>query len=87
MFAGTHNVRTKAMSELLIHQRLDILQKLKEQEQLIVEVVLVCSEENRANCLTRVPKRWLGEASSSCPLVGTVGQEPSMMQCITEIHG
>ena len=32
MFAGTHNVRTKAMSELLVRRRLEILRKLKEQE-------------------------------------------------------
>ena len=32
VFAGTHNVRTKAMSELLVKRRLNVLRELKVQE-------------------------------------------------------
>ena len=42
----THNVRTKALSELLIRRHLDILKNVIAQEQLTVAVRLVRSHEN-----------------------------------------
>ena len=61
VFSQTHNICTKAMCELLICQWLEILQQLKQQEQLQVEVQLVQSAENQADVLTCVPKKWLVE--------------------------
>ena len=61
VFSLTHNMRTKAMCELLIRRRMKIPRQLKQQEQLQVEVQLVRSAENRADALTRVPKKWLVE--------------------------
>ena len=61
----THNVRIHALGELLIRRRLDILRQIVEQENLVITVRQVSSAENRADCLTRVPKRWLFDASPS----------------------
>ena len=57
-FERTHNVRTHALSELLIRKRLSILQELQVQENLDISVQQVRSEENLADALTRVPKSW-----------------------------
>jgi ribonuclease HI/transposase InsO family protein len=55
----THNVRTKALDEVLIRRRLETLRELIEEENLSVKVTLVPSERNLADALTRVPKKWL----------------------------
>ena len=55
----THNVKTKALDEVLIRRRLDTLKELIAEEDLSVVVTLVPSEHNRADALTRVPKKWL----------------------------
>lgn len=55
----THNVKTRALSEVLIRRRLEILRAIVEEESLDVEVELVRSSNNKADQLTRVPARWL----------------------------
>ena len=51
-------VRTRAASEMLIRRRLDALASLVKEYGLSVDAVLVRSEHNRADSLTRVPQRW-----------------------------
>ena len=84
VFEGTHNVRTRAMCELLIRRHLDVLRQLRRQENLQVEVVLVPSSDNIADRLTRVPKKWLstarvGAAARSLPV-------QSVKDRVMEIH-
>ena len=55
----THNVRTHALGEHLIRRRLDLVRELKHQEGLQVNVELVRSAENKADGLTRVPRKWI----------------------------
>ena len=52
-------VRTKAASEILIRRRLSTLQELAAEYRLTIDVVLVKSQVNRADPLTRVPQQWL----------------------------
>ena len=52
-------VRTHALAEMLIHRRLEILRELATQEGLEVTVEQVESARNKADQLTRIPKRWL----------------------------
>ena len=54
----THNVRTKAITELLIRRRLDILKEVTEQEQLQINLRLVHSGDNKADALSHVPVSW-----------------------------
>ena len=69
VFDRTHNVRTRALNELLIRRRLDILREVFSQERLQVTVRLVPSHINKADTLTRVPKRWLSLKKSQTPKV------------------
>jgi transposase InsO family protein len=54
----THNIRTRAMEELLIRRRLKIIEELMSQEGLILSVKLVKSRDNKADELTRIPSTW-----------------------------
>lgn len=54
----THNVKSRALSERLIRRRLDTLREIIEVEKIQIEPVLVPTEENLADRLTRVPKYW-----------------------------
>jgi len=56
---GTHRIKTKGISEMLVRRRLDIISKLIGEYQLQLRVELVPSAKNLADSLTRVPSRWL----------------------------
>ena len=51
-------MRTKAAIEMLIRRRLNTLKKLVEEYELTVDGVLVPSNKNMADRLTKVPQRW-----------------------------
>ena len=59
VFERTHRVRTRALGEMLMRRRLDMLTELVIQERLEVVVEQVESARNKADKLTRVPKKWL----------------------------
>ena len=52
-------VKTKGAAEILVKRRLGILKTLIQELGLTLTVKLVKSEENKADALTRVRKRWL----------------------------
>ena len=56
---GKARVRTRAASEMLIRRRLDALASQDKEYGLSVDAVLVRSEHNRADSLTRVTQQWL----------------------------
>ncbi|MCH9662250.1 MAG: retroviral-like aspartic protease family protein, partial [Gammaproteobacteria bacterium] len=87
VFEATHNVRTKAMCELLIRRRLEILRQLKAQEQLQIEVRLVRSADNLADALTRVPRRWLDGETKDEVATGAASGPESLWQRVERIHG
>ncbi|KAG0725027.1 hypothetical protein GWK47_039405 [Chionoecetes opilio] len=53
-------VKTKASSEMLIRRCLETLRAIVEEYGLSLDIRFVSSAENKADALTRVPKRWLG---------------------------
>ena len=55
---GKAMVRTKAASEMLIRRRLETIRKLVTEYNVSVDAVLVTSNCNLADRLTRVPQRW-----------------------------
>ena len=55
----SHNVKTSALSEILIRRRLSILKDVITENSLNIKVQLVRSEDNAADKLTRVPRIWL----------------------------
>ena len=67
---GKARLRTKAASEMLIRRRIEIVMSLVKEYGLQLSVVLVPSEQNKADVLTRVPQRWLrvlAEGSDGVP--------------------
>jgi len=59
VFNNTHTVKTHTLSQHLVRRRLEILKELKDQEKLDIEVKLVKSGQNKADVMTRIPKKWL----------------------------
>lgn len=57
----THNVKTRALDEVLIQRRLNTIKQVIDEERLTISVTLIRSEENKADALTRVPKKWLAK--------------------------
>ena len=56
----TGNVHTRALGELLVRRRLDLLRQVAEQEGLEITVQQVSSTANKADALTRVLRHWTG---------------------------
>lgn len=63
------NVKIRALGEVLIRRRLDTFQEIIEQEGLVVSIQFVKSSENKADALTRVPKKW-GKEVCQTPVAG-----------------
>jgi len=61
----TRNVKTRALAEVLIKRRLNIISDIIREEQLAVQVVWIESSLNKADSLTRVPNSWVREKLDS----------------------
>ncbi|GAB1600614.1 uncharacterized protein LOC115212112 [Argonauta hians] len=61
---GDRRIKTKGAAEMLIKRRLGALEDLITEFHLKVSVMLVPSEKNKADVLTRVKKAWLQEGKS-----------------------
>ena len=55
---GRSRLKTKAMSEMLIRWRIDIVTSMVEEYAIKLSVTLVQSSSNKADRLTQVPQRW-----------------------------
>lgn len=84
VFQKTHNVRTHALGEILIRRRLELLDELMSQEGLDITVELVKSTENKADALTRVPKKWIIKERNTS--MGAMATMKSHYDSISEIH-
>ena len=58
-------VRTKGDSKLIVKRRLGVLEDLINEFDLQMNIVLVPTHENKADCLTRVKKSWLTRCDKS----------------------
>ena len=65
--SGKARVKTKAAAEMLIRRRLETVKTIVEEYRLDLNVKLVPSAENKADILTRVPKRWLCRETEPLP--------------------
>jgi ribonuclease HI len=86
----THNVKTRALSEVLIRRRLDTVREVVAEENLDISVRWVRSADNLADKLTRVPSKWLrmqinGGLATVVANVDTELGSPSL-QDVREIH-
>ena len=71
VFQKTHCVRTHALGEMLICQRIEMLQKQAEQECLELEVEFVESAQNKADTLTHMSRKWLAQLKDKEVLTAT----------------
>ena len=65
---GTERVRTKGAAQMLIKRRLVVIKALITEFSLSVDFEFVPTNENLADALTRVPKRWLGRQVEDEPV-------------------
>jgi len=90
-------IKTHGLSEALVRRRLDLFRSLIAECSLSLQIELVKSNFNKADCLTRVPKKWLSRTNNiSEPLVGKsdvlalVGDVENVradhQKLITEVH-
>ena len=70
---GKARVNTRAAGEMLVRRRLGTLRSLKKEYGLTIDVKLVKSCQNCADCLTRVPHRWMDLLKE--------GKEPVLESC------
>lgn len=63
LLSGDKRIRTKGMSEALVHRRLFLLNETLSEYGVRLTVSLVPSQNNRADLLTRVPQTWLKETA------------------------
>ena len=86
---GRTRVRTKAATEMLIRRRLNTLKKPVEEYELTVDVVLVPSNKNMADRLTRVPQRCftaMKMKNGPKPLIGAIHVDELNAEKIMAIH-
>ena len=85
--SGKSRVRTKAMNEMLVRRRLDIIRSLVEEYSLEVDIELVKSGCNRSDALTRVPRAWL-ELTKNIVVaaVGSVVDDDLRGETIEKVH-
>lgn len=69
--SGKSRLKTKAASEMLIRRRLETILNIVKEYELNIRVHFTRSECNRADALTRVPKRWL-EKNSNREVCGAI---------------
>ena len=58
---GKSRLRTRAANEMLIRRRVDVVMELVKEYGLNMTVTLVPSARNKADVMTRVPKKWMKE--------------------------
>ena len=63
-------IRVSGLSEVLVRRRVSLVKSMVEELGIKITVTLVPSAENRADVISRVPKKWL---LSGSPNIGAVG--------------
>ena len=66
---GSQRVKVSGAAEMLVRRRLVMVEELCKEYGLDITVLLVKSEANKADLLTRVPKPWLRAEQPRVPLV------------------
>jgi hypothetical protein len=81
----SHRVRTNGLGEALVRRRLALLKDIILEYDLSISVTKVSTHQNKADCLTRVPKKWL----TTCPIAAnaiTESRDPNMHDDIKKLH-
>jgi ribonuclease HI len=79
-------IKTHGLSEALVRRRLDLFKNLISECDLNVQIELVKSQFNKADCLTRVPKKWLARINNTCSALVSNSQNVNVQNLIKEVH-
>uniref|UniRef100_A0A5S6QNL8 RNase H type-1 domain-containing protein n=1 Tax=Trichuris muris TaxID=70415 RepID=A0A5S6QNL8_TRIMR len=79
-------LRTKAANEMLIRRRIETVLALVNEYDLNLKVTLVRSMDNKADSLTRVPKRWLTPTESIAKVACAAAEDHSTDRLIADVH-
>lgn len=80
-----HRVKTRGLSEVLVRRRLSILSDIINECDLKIDPILVPTNENPADRLTRVPKQWLKR--DTCFVVDAAPcEERNRKEKIRQVH-
>ncbi len=83
LIVGDKRIKIRGLSETLVRRRLNLLRDLQNECNLRLNVLLVRSCENKADLLTRVPKKWLNQSAS----LGCFSRHSQREDIINEVHG
>ncbi|XP_003370059.1 conserved hypothetical protein [Trichinella spiralis] len=84
--SGKARLKTKASGEMLIRRRVFMILSLVEEFGLELEVDLVKSACNKADELTRVPRRWLKPPAAGPALVCAATADQGVERMIADVH-
>ncbi|KRY25976.1 Pol polyprotein [Trichinella spiralis] len=84
--SGKARLKTKASGEMLIRRRVGMILSLVEEFGLELEVDLVKSACNKADELTRVPRRWLKPSAAGPALVCAATADQGVERMIADVH-
>lgn len=84
ILTGDKRIKTKGISEILVRRRLSLIKDIVRECELTLQVDWICTNENLADSLTRVPQKWLKRNQVCCTIV----EEKSRLSesTITELH-
>jgi ribonuclease HI len=78
-------IKVHGMSDVLVRRRLGLIEDVISECQLTVRVLKVSSDQNKADKLTRVPKKWLSRDIQNIACVAEK-KECNLQHALTEIH-
>ncbi|KFD49052.1 hypothetical protein M513_10100 [Trichuris suis] len=84
--SGRTRLKTKAANEMLIRRRIETILAIVKEYDLKLAVTLVRSADNKADKLTRVPKRWLAHMEFSEEIACASVDVLSPQHLIAEVH-
>ena len=87
LLTNDRRIRTHGLAEALVHRRLNLLSDLLKECNISLSIYQVKSHENKADPLTRVPKRWLeNQNTSAVSLLRDGSVVHATEQMIQKIH-
>jgi len=84
LFSDSKRIRTKGVAEMLVRRRLSVIQHLISDYNVEITIKWTRSEDNKADKLTRVPKKWLTFENISC--VSVDSEEMCDLDRLKEVH-
>jgi ribonuclease HI len=80
-------IKIHGMSQVLVRRRLGLIEDILKECNIKAHIVKVTSDQNKADRLTRVPRKWLSQVSDGFACVVIDENEATPQQQLAEIHG